>query len=287
VGTQPKPSGIGEGDDRSLANLQRFDEVADHPEFADVALKPAERNALVLLADHLPEVEMLDLGIGAGRTGYTFAPLVRRYVGLDFSARLIAHAQRRLGADGNIELLVGDARDLSIVEGSVDYMGFDFVLFSFNGIDAVGHEDRRKILSGVRRVIKPHGRFLFSSHSMTALPLSEKRPTPAGMDGSRVYRLVSPLARWRYARKARESNQLLDLEAARERGWIQVRDPAFDFSIDAYYVDPARQVEELRELGFSVEAIYNVAGEQVQLPYAGDDPWLDYLCRPVGDDELD
>ena len=41
---------------------------------------------------------MLDIGVGAGRTGYTFAPLVQRYVGLDYSPQMVAWARRLLGA---------------------------------------------------------------------------------------------------------------------------------------------------------------------------------------------
>jgi SAM-dependent methyltransferase len=274
VSTSPAPG------DRANTNLQRFDAEADHPEFGDVALKPAERNALALLADSIAELDMLDLGVGAGRTAYTFAPLVRRYVGLDYSPRLIEHARRRIGETGRISFTTGDARDLAPLKEDPEYRGFDFVLFSFSGIDAVDHEGRLKVLAEVRDVIKPNGLFLFSSHSTGALPLTLRRPIPDAMRGSRVYRLVSPLAAYRYRRAAEAANEEIDFSAVRENGWAIVRDPAFDFSLDVYYIDPERQVEQLRDAGFSVEAVYNMAGESVELPYSGADPWLDYLCRP-------
>jgi SAM-dependent methyltransferase len=263
------------------ANLQRFDAEADHPEFSDVALKPAERNAIVLLADSIAELDMLDLGVGAGRTAYTFAPLVRRYVGLDYSPRLIEHARRRIGETERISFTTGDARDLERVKESPEYRGFDFVLFSFSGIDAVDHEGRLKVLAEVRDAIKPNGLFLFSSHSTGALPLTTRRPIPDAMQGSRVYGLISPLAARRYRRAAEAANSEIDFAAMRKQGWTMVRDPAFDFSLDVYYIDPERQVEQLRDAGFSVEAVYNMAGESVDLPYPGRDPWLDYLCRPI------
>src|SRR5215475_3747471 len=101
---------------------------------------PAERAVLGRLRDDLSQLEMLDIGVGTGRTGYTFAPLVKRYVGIDYSPRMIDRARALLGENGRVELRVADARNLSSVEGS-----FDFVLFSYNGIDAVEHADRLRI----------------------------------------------------------------------------------------------------------------------------------------------
>jgi ubiquinone/menaquinone biosynthesis C-methylase UbiE len=257
-------------------NRQVFNRVADS--YVDLALKPAEREVMARLAGGLQEFDMLDIGVGAGRTGFTFAPLVRRYVGLDYSPRMIERARGLLGEGDRVELVRGDARDLSVVEGP-----FDFVLFSFNGIDAVGHEDRLKILSEVHRVLQPQGNFLFSSHSMAALPLATKRIRSVRFSGFRAYELYSRLADIRYGRRVRKINRSLNLDAARERGWVVVPKMGHDFTVDDYYVDPEYQVEQLRQAGFEVNAIYSVAGRTVELPHRGRDPWLDYLCRPARD----
>ncbi len=256
------------------ANRQIFDSVADS--YVDLALMPAEREVMARLGGRLHEFDMLDVGVGAGRTAYTFAPLVRRYVGLDYSPRMIERARDLLGESERVELVSGDARDLSVVDGP-----FDFVLFSFNGIDAVGHEDRLKILSEVHRVLKPDGNFLFSSHSMGALPLTTKTHRSVRYRGSRAYELYARLVDIRYGWRVRKINRSLDLAAARERGWVVVPGMGHNFTVDDYYVDPEFQVEQLREAGFEVTAIYNVAGRTVELPYSGRDPWLDYLCRPA------
>jgi SAM-dependent methyltransferase len=219
-------------------------------------------------------MDMLDIGVGAGRTGYTFAPLVRRYVGVDYSPRMIAASEALLGKDENVTLQVTDARDLSAVDGQ-----FDFALFSFNGIDAIGYEDRAKVLNGVKAALRPGGRFLFSTHSIGALPLDERRPPSKAFAGSRLYQLYAAAMGVPYARRIRRINRDLDLALARRQGWIAVRSMAHDFQIQDIYVDPVRQTSELRELGFEIEAIYDVAGEQVTLPTTSRSPWLDYLCR--------
>ncbi len=255
-------------------NLEVFDREADS--YNDLSLKPAEHRVLSRFGARLHEMEMLDLGVGAGRTGYTFAPLVRRYVGLDYSTRMLERARDLLAEEDGAELVLGDARDLSEVGGE-----FDLVLFSFNGIDAVGHEDRLRVLAEVRRVLKPDGHFLFSSHSMGALPLATKKHRSPRFNGSRAYAAYARLVDIRYGRQVRAINDSLDLEAARERGWVIVPGMGHGFQIDDFYVDAEHQLEQLRDAGLEAVAIYDASGRDVELPYRGRDPWLDYLCRPA------
>jgi ubiquinone/menaquinone biosynthesis C-methylase UbiE len=257
------------------ANRGIFDSVAHA--YTELALMPAEQRALGILGERLHRMEMLDLGVGAGRTGYTFAPLTRRYVGLDYSPKMLERARRLLDHETAVELVHGQAQDLSAVEGP-----FDFVLFSFNGIDASSHEDRARILAEVRRVLRPDGYFLFSSHSLWALPLDSERAPSARLQHSRLYRLYAKAAGVRYARRIRNINRKLDLETARARGWTIVPGRGHDFRIDDHYVDPEYQVEQLAQAGFTVEAIFDPDGVEVTLPLRGRDPWLDYLCRPSG-----
>ncbi len=219
---------------------------------------------------------MLDLGVGTGRTGWTFAPLVRRYVGVDYSARMIEAARRRLGGEPGVELVVGDARDLTPIEGE-----FDFILFSFNGIDAVSAEDRLRVLDQVRSKLRPGGFFLFSTHSLGTLPFDTRRIPSPHFAGSRLYRAYAWLDGFRYARRIREINQGLDLAAARSRGWDVIPSMAHNFSIRDYYVDPEYQVEQLREHGLEVVAVFDPEGAEVTLPHPSRDPWFDYLCAPI------
>jgi SAM-dependent methyltransferase len=255
-------------------NQKVFDE--DVAVFTDMSLMPAERSVLRRLAPRLQDVEMLDLGVGTGRVGWTFAPLVRRYVGVDYSPRMISAAKERLGNEPNVELTVGDARDLTPIEGE-----FDFIIFSFNGIDAVSPEDRLKVLDQVRAKLKPDGLFQFSAHSLGTLPFDEKRKISPRFAGSRAYRLYARADGIRYARNIRRINAGLDLAGARARGWDLVVSTAHNFQIRDYYVDPEFQVAQLREHGLEVVAVFDTAGVEVTLPHSSRDPWFDYLCAPV------
>jgi SAM-dependent methyltransferase len=255
-------------------NQQVFDE--DVAIFTDMSLMPAERAVLRRLAPRIGTLDMLDLGVGTGRTGWTYAPLVRRYVGVDYAPRMITAAKQRLGDEPNVELLVGDARDLSPIEGK-----FDFILFSFNAIDAVSPEGRLEVLDQVRAKLRPDGLFQFSTHSLGALPFDTRKPLSprfAGMLAYRIYVLVTGV---RYAQRIRKINRELDLSAARERGWEVVPSMAHNFQIHDYYVDPEFQVGQLRNHGFEVVAIFDTDGREVTLPHPSRDPWFDYLCRPI------
>jgi SAM-dependent methyltransferase len=244
--------------------------------FTDMSLMPAERAALRRLAPRIAAVEMLDIGVGTGRVGWTFAPLVRRYVGVDYSPRMIEAAKARLGGEPGVELTIGDARDLSPIEGD-----FDFIIFSFNGIDAVSPEDRVAVLDQIRAKLRPDGLFQFSAHSLGCLPFDTYRPISPRFAGSRTYRLYAWAAGVRYARNVRRVNAELDLRAARARGWDLVHSQAHGFRVRDYYVDPEFQVRQLREHGLEVIAVYDSAGAEVDLPHVSRDPWFDYLCAPI------
>jgi SAM-dependent methyltransferase len=256
------------------SNQEVFDRSADY--YQDLSLMPPERVLLNLLRDRLPDLAMLDLGVGAGRTGYTFAGLVDRYVGLDYSPRMIARSEALLAGTPGVELVVADAASVSPELGS-----FDVVLFSFNGIDAAPPEDRPRILEAVRSVLNEDGYFLLSTHSLGALPFDARRPLSPRLGGSRLYRAYATVMSVPYAYRIRRINRDLDLAAARRQGWALVQSMAHDFSIKDVYVDPAHQVAQLGELGFRVEKILDPDGHETSLDRIGREAWLDYLCRPA------
>ncbi|MDQ1697309.1 MAG: hypothetical protein QOJ03_2662 [Frankiaceae bacterium] len=117
---------------------------------------PGEVEAMSAFADAVRGEPVLDLGTGTGRT----IPLLRlataRYVAVDYTEAMVELARRRYP---DADVRHGDARSLTdLPDGS-----FRGVVFSFNGIDAVDHEDRPAVLAAVRRVLAPGGYFLYST----------------------------------------------------------------------------------------------------------------------------
>jgi len=253
-------------------NRAVFERVADS--YTDRALAPAERVLLARLAPTLGDMDMLELGIGTGRTAYTFAPLVRRYVGLDYAPAMLAQAEALLADDANVELVLGDARDLSCIDGP-----FDLVTFSFNGIDAVSYDDRQLVLSQVAAILRPGGWFMFSSHSTGALPLATKKARSPRRMRSRLYRSYARVDDVRYWWKVRGVNSHLQLDQAQVQGWTIVTNFGHNFQIDDCYVAPSHQVEVLEQLGFQQIELLDREGRPVTAADPGDSAWLHYLCR--------
>src|SRR5881296_1712799 len=126
-------------------------------------LQKPEEVVLTMLGDRLKDMRMLDIGVGAGRTTFHFAPLVKEYIGVDYSHKMIEACKRRFPERAD-SFRVCDARSMSVLPH--DY--FDLVLFSFNGIDYVPVTDRKKILTEVSRVARKGAQFLFSTHNLSA-----------------------------------------------------------------------------------------------------------------------
>jgi len=239
----------------------------------DVTLQRVEREILRRFRHRWPTIRMLDLGIGGGRTTFTFGAIAGSYVGIDYAEPMVALARELAGEDENCRLSVGDARDLA------DYPDetFDFVLFSFNGIDYVDHNDRQLILREVRRVLASDGTFLFSSHSLDSLPLTV-RPLPeltVSAPARSAYRLARTAA---LAIRLRRSNATLDLAGGKQRGWLIHPDLRMPLGLHTYYVTPRCQIQQLTHAGLAARQILDLAGRHVVIDAPPRDPWLYYVC---------
>jgi SAM-dependent methyltransferase len=137
---------------RAWAQRDALDWYGRQAEFTD----PGERAAFARVVDEARGRPVLDLGVGGGRTTALLAPTGPEYVGVDYTPEMVAISRRRFPA---LRFEVCDARDLS--RFPADH--FQLVLFSYNGIDAVGPEGRRQVLAEVFRVLRPGGAFLFST----------------------------------------------------------------------------------------------------------------------------
>lgn len=140
--------------------------VIDHYTVADDLQKP-EKAIIDALREQLPFMRMLDLGIGGGRTTVHFEPLVHEYVGSDYAENMVQACIKRFPDAGtNTRFQVIDATNMA---GIPDHY-YDFILFSFNGLDCIPHEDRDKVFHEVRRVGKPGAYFAFPVITFSIYP---------------------------------------------------------------------------------------------------------------------
>ena len=229
------------------------------------ALQKPEATILELLRSRLGAAHMLDLGVGGGRTTAHFAPLVSRYVGVDFAADMIEACKKRFAGEP-WEFVVGDARALDGVAAS----SFDFVLFSHSGIDYVGtHDDRLRVLAEVKRVSKPGAAFCFSTHNLQRVP--DLFGAPPGV----LRRLFTLPRRARLRAHNPEWRSYGSLEHT------ILNDGAMRFRVVTYHITPGAQVRQLGEAGFGEVRVFSVAtGRELSTAEAetNTEPWLYYLA---------
>lgn len=161
---------------------------------------------------------------------------------------------------------VGDARDLGEFEDET----FDFVLFSYNGIDAVLHEDRIRILRDMNRVLKKGGMIMFSSHNRDYRYF--RKPywlTEPKFNSSFVKNLLSYVFFLPRHLRMRKHEVFNDEYAI-------VNDQDHRFSLLVYYISVGRQIKQLEDIGMSDVKAYSMKGDQVTADK--DSLWLYYLA---------
>ncbi len=150
------------------ARTYAIGEVVDTYRRLDGYTDPGERVALELVAGPCANQPILDIGVGAGRTVELLRAISAEYRAVDYTPAMVRACRARY-PDVRVEL--GDARDLRGFEDE----SFGLVVFSFNGLDSLSHEDRLRALRSVRRVLAPSGVFLFSSHDRADLEARRSR----------------------------------------------------------------------------------------------------------------
>lgn len=142
-----------------------------------------------LFAEHLRDgMDVLDLGVGAGRTTPHLRRLGGRYVGIDVEPAMVAACRERFP---DADVRVGDAADLSAFADA----SFDAVVFSFNGLDYVAR--RAACLAECHRVLRRGGVLLLSRHNPRAVLAVPARSRAPLWVLRRAVRLVPTRAFWR------------------------------------------------------------------------------------------
>ena len=260
------PSGRTADENRMAFNTEKLVEAYG----AEWNLQKPERAILESLRDRLADMRMLDIGVGRGRTTAHFGPLVKEYTGIDYAPKMIEACRQQFRyAKVPFRFEVGDARDLHVFGDGV----FDFILFSFNGLDAMTHEDRLASFREVQRVGRRGGYFSFSSHNLDA---------PMKPFSLRQDRAFSGIPLWVLRRIIFILRNREALGRIQAEDHIIFHDTADGSRFLYYYIRPEAQVKQLRELGFHDIQLFSREGEEI-LEGSGTrsplpDAWIYYLC---------
>jgi ubiquinone/menaquinone biosynthesis C-methylase UbiE len=248
-------------DNRDLYRSPRI--VQDFAAMRD--LQPPEIAILERLRPELPEMRMLDIGVGAGRTTHCFAPLAFQYVGVDYSENMVEECRRSFPFPERFRVA-----DAAAMPEFADQW-FDFVLFSFNGLDEIlSPEGRAAALGEMRRVTKPGGIVCFSSHNLQAIP--KLFTVQFHRHPMRLFQNAKFSLRMRLANKSARALCAEDQAIVQEPHVCNTA---------RYYIKPTAQIEQLEASGLTDVEVYDLRGRIVaseDLPSAVD-PWLYYFCR--------
>ncbi len=236
-------------------------------------LQLPEKSILQMLEKHLPKMKMLDIGVGGGRTTLHFANLAKEYLGVDYSEEMVTACKMRFpDAPENISFQVCDATNMKALNDN----SYDFVLFSFNGIDSISHEDRDKAFREIKRIGKPGGYFCFSTHNLNSaeqlfnFKLQINGPT---------YKKFKKTLKWAMLNFI--YNNYREIRTLNQSQFAILNDGVHLFKIKNYYIRPLEQIRKLEEF-FSDTQVYSLSTGEIIANNdleKNKDPWLYYICR--------
>jgi len=249
-------------------------------------LEGAESAIIEKFGNRFKEMNMLDMGVGGGRTTKYFAPLAGSYIGTDYAPNMIAKCKIRY--KDKYYFMESDVRSMKMFGSSM----FDFVLFSYNGIDSFNHEDRLAALKEIRRVLRSNGYFYFSSHNLNWKNLSDIFNLKLGKigankknDSGNFIRLLGSNIKSGFKKvRLNVLNRSLHRKDFIQRLRKNQKGLLFDNSLNGkasvYYITRAEQIRQLEDAGFKNITTYsrngmNTAKEDI----LNKDGWIYYLCE--------
>lgn len=255
----------------SISNKKAYEseDIISYYNSLNFLYKP-EVTILDILSDRMKETRMLDIGVGAGRTTQHFASIVKEYVGIDYSDKMIDICRKKYShLFKNVFFEVCDVKLMGIFADN----SFDLILFSFNGIDSMTHDDRLSALHEINRVCAKDGFFCFSTHNLNSIDKILK-----------INIFINPLKTTKKILKyllIRFLNE--DFANLKSREYAVINDGVHRFRLWLYYIKPEDQIKQLNKAGFKNVRVFSQRDgieieDKITLSITTES-WLYYLCN--------
>ena len=224
---------------------------------------PPEAVILDKFTSDISDKKVLDIGCGGGRTTKFLMALTQQYLGIDYSDKMIQACRDKYPS---LQFMQCDSSDMSILPNE----SFDFVMFSFNGIDCMSHEKRIRTLNEIYRVLKNNGVFAFSSHNRDDSKIVVAFNRYERINLNSIKQNILNVRSYLKSRKGQEQTETYAI----------LSDPLAGFGQLSYYIRKPDQVKQLADIGFYDIEIVNFDGEFVA-EHAMDQAshWFYYVCR--------
>jgi ubiquinone/menaquinone biosynthesis C-methylase UbiE len=245
-------------------NQQAYSSADTVAEYAGHSgLQKGEMSIVQQFGSKISGGRVLDIGIGAGRTSEHLIPMAKEYIGLDFSKPFVEYCQKKFADKKNATIQYGDARNIDFLPDH----SFDFVLFSFNGIDCVDYDGRQQILSEFSRLIKDDGILSYSFHNKGNI--------------DKLYSFQLPRNPLKYIWEWQRMHQVKtingDKEIYKSKDWFIIKDGCENFTTDIFYADPLYEMRSLQKVGFNTFFFHDsVSGQQLNISdvQKANGPWI-------------
>lgn len=248
-------------------NKKKYESKSVVSSYINMRLQNPEVMIFVKHRESITGRHVLDIGCGSGRTTAILKNLSSGYVGLDYSLEMVESCRKRFEG---VRFLHGDVRNMNEFKDEE----FDYVMFSFNGLDSINHEGRVKGLMEIRRVLKQDGLFVFSSHNRNhryaiSRPKMKLSIMPCEQAGNFI----------KFFKSTRNRLRNRNHEVFNEQYAI-INDVAHNYAMLTYYIDKENQISQLEDVGFETIEMYDTLGNILNLD--SDDKnsaWIYYVAR--------
>lgn len=221
-----------------------------------------ERAALLAVAAEVRGTPVLDVGVGGGRTTWPLRLLTDDYVAVDAAPNMVALCRQHYP---DLDVRLGDARDLH--EFADDTFGF--ALFSNNGVDAVNHDDRSRVLSELARVVRPGGLVLYSTHNLHGPSFDERpwqRERAEEPPTARAQARATAQLAWRSLRDpAMYASYWRNRRLDRHDGWAMGPLRAHGFRLVTHFIAADHLDAEVRAAGLQLRDVFTLGGQRVDV----------------------